>query len=649
MHKLEHLRWLTGGTSYFIEPLSKGNKVDGLRKPRRRNATRDVLSTILTSIADNHPNQEIQGVDAYFIPQISIDKMKLEVMLTFPFKGDVDTKKLYNALKKLGTHASGSSEYNPVRSLIHGGDAPKGYHADDPEGWYRSMKRLPEYRHSVLIKCRKQARRFKPNEHPRLPGKYAGYWPEYPRNAKGQLQLPPPLHTCHSLRLDCVEEIIKGAEENDGAQFLRATFTLILNPNRALAHHSFMGNASLTDEQVVQAFFPNPAVEGEHDNFCDPAISQTAIVQAIKNTIDATMSLLYADLHRALTHVPELPLAETPPESWQEALEAARLSLVEVDRHLRAEDAPRAFSELKQQLSTWRSNYRARTHGSKVGETEKWNSSVDNEATSISTTLRQGNGRTSAPASTVIVYKKRINYLRMELRLREHNGICYNMPTIPRGKKHKPILMVDGNAYVVPSRSNTAGSLDELVDMILWVMITSQEEFQRLLGKLDQAPHYTEVQLSAFIESLSRVVTKKEEQPALTYITSTLRERQPLRAGIAGDANVDRVLRRLGDRKLFRYKGGQKTRRYYPNIPPESVPTSTSSLVGEHKWNVGSAQAPPTGHQNTKPLPGPSDAQGKGRGLGTGDVVQQDPTFRAGKVTMVILAPGNNLTHIRTL
>ncbi len=530
-----------------------------------------VLSEILTSISSKLPHQKVPGVNASFIPQITLDKMEIEFVLTFPLSNDVDAKKLYKLLKSLALHASGEKKFNPARSLIHGGMVSRGYHEDDPTGWHQGMLRLPECRHSMVISPRKQNRRYLPGEHPRLPGRYAAYRPEWPFHAKGEVQLPKPLHTCRALVLDCakVKDDVSPEDALPGGQFLRATFTLELNINRALSHHPFMSHSTLTDEQVAQAFFPNPNISGPEgmDNFCDPALPQAAIVQAVRNTIDATMCVLYADLCRALAHVPELPLEKKLPESWQAALKVARLSLVEVDRHLYVKDAPKAFSESKRQLSTWRENYRVRTHGSRADETGRWNAAVDETPTSISTILRMGKRRSSSPEASVIVYNKRRDYLRMELRLRGHGGICYDMPTIPQGRKHKPILMKDGKAYDVPKRTNVADSLDALVEVIEWVMISSQETFQRLLGTLAEVPTYTPAQMNAFIESLRRAVTKEEEQPALDYITSTLKEGQPLRAGMAGDATVDRILRRLGDRKLFLYKGGQKTRRYYPSIP----------------------------------------------------------------------------------
>ncbi len=626
---MKYLHNLSAGAACIHEAsFSKGHKVDGYKIPRRKQGNSEVLTSVLTYIADNLPNLDIPGVDATYIPQITLDKMELHIILTFPLKPDVDVKELAEPLKKLAFHVGGSKKYNPQCSLIFGGHSYKGYHEDDPSRWFSSMMRLPECRTTVHIEARMQARSFENDERPQLPGKFSAYWPEYPRNASGQRKLPVPLHTCRHLYIDCVKEET-GKEEDTtcpNSTFLRVTYILDLNVNRALAHHSFMCNPKLTDEEVAKAFFPNPCIKEskDTDNFCSPELEQTDIIQAVRNTIDATMSMYYADLCRALTHVPDMPLSSLPTESWQKALCRVRLSLMEVDRHLYAEDVSRAYSKLKMQMTTLSANYRLRIHGQRTCVDDRWDPAVDETPSSISTILRKGKRRTSSSDAEVIIYKKRKNYLRMELRLRDHNGICYDMPAIPFGKNPKPTLMLNGNAYHMPKRTNVATSLEELVKVITWSMITSQDSFCRMLGTLQETTEYTTEQLADLIACIRRAVPKQEEQSALNYIISTLQERQVLRAGQAGDATVDRILRRLGDRGLFRYKGGIKTRRYYPDPSFLSVTPAPYSSVGSEEEAEGRLQGTPAQQINHTPHPGAGEAQGTGWGSGCAVVAPPD-------------------------
>ncbi len=580
---MKYLQTLSNGTASIELPLSKGHKVVGTKMQRRKQVNSTTLSTILSAISANLPNFTIPGVRAEFVPQLSIDKMELGIILTFPLSAEGAVQALAAPLKKLGHHASGSRNAEATRSLIHGAADSRGYHEDDPANWYPGMVRLPECRHTILINSRSKAKICPLDDSCLLPGEFSAYWPECPRNEENQMLLPAPLHTCRQLYLDCVKEKINGAEDTHSAPtYLRATFILDLNVNRALAHHSFMKLTELTNEEVAMSFFPNPDIKEAkgNDNFCPPELTQAEIEQAIRNTVDATMRVLYADLWRAMGEVPELHLAKAMPYTWQEALQCARLALVEVDRHLHADEAPKAYSTLRRQLSAWRSDYCQRSHGRRADGAEQWNHAMDETPSSISTILRQGKKRTKTPDAEIILYKKRRNYLRLELRLRGHNGICYDMPAIPQGTKPKPILWLTGNAYHVPARTNVAKSLDELVEVIKWVMITAQDSFIKLLEAMEETPTYTEEQLADFITKLRRAISKENEQAALNYIISCLREGQLLKAGIAGDAHVDRILRRLGDKGLLHYRGGLKKRRYYPCF---------TKLANEDEQNAGEA------------------------------------------------------------
>lgn len=474
-----------------------------------------------------------------FIPQITIDKLEVVIALRFPvIRG---TEDIYEHMKSLAHKASGCRTYDPTRSLLHGETTPRGFHEDLEPPRNPAFKRVRKAKTSMHIQCRKQDRSFSPLVRPMLPRQFAGLWP-----TNSKTKLPPSLHTCRRIQLDWVEEIPVDKIFTPRT-YLEAVFILDLNVNRALAHHPFLTQPSLRDEQIMTAFFPNPKVKlSTVDNFCDPKLPQEAIIQALENTIHVQMSVLYADLVRALAEVPDFPLSKVPPSTWQQAFSWSKLSSLEVNRHLEVDDAPRTARAMELPFHASIRNYRTRYHAL-MEEGISRHPAFDHEPMSIGGILRQGSKGKRSPSVAAKIYPKGMCLIRMELRFCGYEGLCCDMP--------KDL-----------SRSITASLPEGLVDVILRVCFYSQRSFDRLLLKMPMIKTPNIEQLASFCQQLRVECSESEDKDILERIISRVESRFALDMTLIDDPGMNTMLRRLTNRGLFIRKGSTAAPRYFPKF-----------------------------------------------------------------------------------
>lgn len=474
-----------------------------------------------------------------FIPQITIDKLEVVIALRFPVSRDAEG--IYEHMKALAHKASGCRTYDHTRSLLHGETTPRGFHEDLEPPRNPAFKRVRKAKTSMHIQCRKQDRNFSLDKYPMLPGQFAEFWP-----TNSKTKLPPALHTCRRIQLDWVEEI-PADKFFTPRTYLEAVFIIDLNVNRALAHHPFLTQPNLSDEKIATAFFPNPKVkQSTVDNFCDPKLPQEAIIQALENTIHVQMSVLYADLERALAEVPDFPLGKSPAPTWQQAFSWSKLSSLEVNRHLEVDDAPRTVRAMELPFQVSIRNYRTRYHAL-IEEGVSRHPAFDNEPMSIGGFLRQGSKGKKIPSAAVKIYPKGMRFIRMELRFCGYEGLCCDMP---KGL----------------SRSITAALPEGLVDVILRVCFYSQRSFDRLLLKMPSIKTPNVQQLASFCQQLRAECSESEDKIILERIISRVESRFALDMTLIDDPGMDTMLRRLTNRGLFIRKGSTAAPRYFPKF-----------------------------------------------------------------------------------
>lgn len=474
-----------------------------------------------------------------FIPQIAIDKFEVVIALRFPVIRD--TEDIYEHMKALAHTASGCRSYDPTRSLLHGETTPRGFHEDLEPPRNPEFRRIRKAKTSMHIQCRKQDRSFPSLVQPMLPGQFSRFWP-----AASRTNLPQALHTCRRIQLDWVEEIPVDKAFTPWT-YLEAVFTLDLNVNRALAHHPFMTQPKLSDEQIATAFFPNPKVkQSTVDNFCAPELPQEGIIQALENTIHVQMSILYADLVRALAEVPDFPLIKAPASTWKEAFSWSKLSSLEVNRHLKVDDAPRTVRAMELPFQISIRKYRTRYHALEE-EGSSRHPAFDNEPMSIGGILRQGSKGKKIPGVAAKIYPKGMCFIRMELRFCGYEGLCCDMPKDS-------------------SRSIMASFPEGLVDIILRVCFYSQRSFDRLLVKLPTIKTPDVEELASFCRQLRTECSESENKIILERIISRIKSRFALDMSLIDDPEMDRLLRRLTNKGLFIRKGSTSAPRYFPNF-----------------------------------------------------------------------------------
>lgn len=474
-----------------------------------------------------------------FIPQITIDKLEVVIALRFPvIRG---TEGIYEHMKSLAHKASGCRTYAPSRSLLHGETTPRGFHEDlepprNPE--FRSVRKAKT---SMHIQCRKQDRSFSPLVRPMLPGQFAGFWP-----TNSKTKLPQMLHTCRHIQLDWVKEI--PVDNYFSPQtYLEAIFVLDLNVNRALANHPFLMQPSLSDEQIATAFFPNPKVkQSTVDNFCDPKLPQEAIIQALENTIHVQMSVLYADLVRALAEVPNFPLSKAPASTWQQAFSWAQLTYAEINRHLEVDDAPRTARAMEGSFNVAVRKYRKLNHA-KEQEGNLREPAYDKDAVSFGSVLRQGSKGRQIANAAVKIYSKSNNLIRMELKLNGYEGTTYDMP---KGL----------------SKSIMTFLPEGLADIVLRVAFYSQKTFDKLIKNMPDIKTPRMEELVAFFQRLRAEVSKEENKAIVERIIARLEFHPCLNMTLIDDHEMAKMLRRLKRKGLFISRGDSSAPRYLPNI-----------------------------------------------------------------------------------
>lgn len=472
-----------------------------------------------------------------FIPQIAIDKFEVVIALRFPVIRD--TEDIYKHMKALAHTASGCRSYDPTRSLLHGETTPRGFHEDLEPPRNPEFRRIRKAKTSMHIQCRKQDRSFLPLVRPMLPGQFAGFWP-----ATSRTNLQQALHTCRRIQLDWVEEIPVDKTFTPRT-YLEAVFTLDLNVNRALAHHPFMTQPKLSDEQIATAFFPNPKVkQSTVDNFCSPKLPQEGIIQALENTIHVQMSVLYADLVRALAEVPDFPLIKAPASTWKEAFSRGKLAYIEIDRHLQVDNAPRTVRAMEGSFNVAVRQCRKRNHA-REQEDNLRESAVDKEAVSFRSVLRQGSKGRQVANAAVKVYSKSNNLIRIELTLNRHEGITYDMP---KGLSKSIVVFLP----------------EGLVDVILRTLFYSQKTFDTLIKNMPDIKTPRMEELVAFFQRLRAEVSKEEDKAIVERIISNLEFHVCLDMALINDHDISKMLRRLKRRGLFVSKG--KPPRFLPNI-----------------------------------------------------------------------------------
>lgn len=470
-----------------------------------------------------------------FIPQITIDKFEVVIALRFPVIRD--TEGIYEHMKALAHKASGCRTYDPSRSLLHGETTPRGFHEDLEPPRNPAFKRVRKAKTSMHIQCRKQDRSFSPLVRPMLPRQFAGIWP-----TNSKTKLPPSLHTCRRIQLDWVEEI-PADKFFTPMTYLEEVFILDLNVNRALAHHPFLTQPNLSDEQIATAFFPNPKVkQSTVDNFCDPKLPQEAIIQALENTIHVQMSVLYADLVRALAEVLDFPLSKVPPSTWQQAFSWGKLAYIEIDRHLKVDDAPRTAQAMEGSFNVAVRKYRKLNHA-REQEGNLREPAYDKDAVSFGSVLRQGSKGRQIANAAVKIYSKSNNLIRMELKLNKHEGITYDMPK-------------------VLSKSIMTFLPEGLVDVILRALFYSQKTFDTLIKNMPDIKTPRMEELVTFFQLLRIEAIKEEDKAIIERIISWMEFHVCLDMNHIDDPEMVNLLHRLRRRGLFISKG----LRFSPNI-----------------------------------------------------------------------------------
>lgn len=348
------------------------------------------------------------------------------------------------------------------------------------------------------------------------------------------------------IQLDWVEEIPVDKAFTSWT-YLEAVFILDLNVNRALAHHPFLTQSKLSDEQIALAFFPNPKVrQSATDNFCAPELPQEGIIQALENTIHVQMSVLYADLVRALGEVPDFPLSKTPASTWKEAFSWSKLSSLEVNRHLKVDDAPHVARDMSLPFNVAIRRYRERCH-IREEEGSSREPAFDRSSISFESILRQGRKGSKVANAAFKVYIKGSNYIRMELRLNKSEGICYDMP--------KGLF-----------RSNVAFCPNDLVDVILRALFYSQKTFDKFIKKMPNIKTPSMEELVAFFQVLRAEASKEEDKIVVERIISRLEFHVCLDMTLLDDTEMVNMLRRLSRRGFFIRRGASSSPRYYPDI-----------------------------------------------------------------------------------
>ena len=474
-----------------------------------------------------------------FIPQIAIDKLEVVIALRFPVIRD--TEGIYDHMKALARKASGCRTYDPTRSLLHGETTPRGFHEDLEPPRNPEFRRIRKAKTSMHIQCRKQDRSFPPLIRPMLPGQFAGFWP-----TNSKTRLPQMLHTCRHIQLDWVKEI---PVDNyfSPRTYLEAIFVLDLNVNRALANHPFLTQPSLSDEQISTAFFPNPKVkQSTVDNFCDPKLSQEDIIQALENTIHVQMSMLYADLVRALDEVPDFPLSKVPASTWQQAFGWAKLTYAEIDRHLEVDDAPRIARAMELPFTVAVRKYRKRNHAQEQ-EGNLREPAHDKDAVSFESVLRQGSKGRQVANAAAKVYSKSNRFIRIELKLNRSEGLTNDMP---KGL----------------SKSIMVSLPEDLADLVLRVAFYSQKTFDKLIKNMPDIKTPRMEELVAFFQRLRAEVSKEKDIAIVERIISRLEFHVCLNLVLIDDHEMAKMLRRLKRRGFFISKGTSSAPRYLPNI-----------------------------------------------------------------------------------